>query len=236
MTLHYEGSELEVFAAATNWKRYFASICAPYVGRNVLEVGGGIGSNIPYFWNNTRQAWLSVEPDPELAARIEASIANGSLPSSCKVLQGTIDQVDTKLRFDTVMYIDVLEHIGDHAREVEKAANCLSVGGRLIVLSPAHQYLFSPFDAAIGHYRRYSTKTLTALQPRYCRLAANFMLDSIGFFASLANKALLNKAAPTPAQIALWDRVLVPISVLVDKVTGFRFGKTIVVVWEKQPA
>jgi len=57
------------------------------------------------------------------------------------------------------------------------------------------------------------------------------MLDSAGFFASLANKMLLRRAMPTAAQIGFWDRVLVTLSRVLDRLTGFRFGKTVVVVW-----
>jgi protein-L-isoaspartate O-methyltransferase len=48
MTNSYIGSELELFAAATNWKAYFASVLAPFIGARVLEIGAGIGSNISF--------------------------------------------------------------------------------------------------------------------------------------------------------------------------------------------
>jgi hypothetical protein len=59
------------------------------------------------------------------------------------------------------------------------------------------------------------------------------MLDEGGFFASLANAALLRAAAPSPRQIRLWDGVLVPISRVLDRVTAHRFGKTVVVIWRR---
>jgi hypothetical protein len=58
------------------------------------------------------------------------------------------------------------------------------------------------------------------------------MLDSVGFFASLANRLILHSAMPTPAQIATWDRAIIPISRLFDPVTGFRFGKSAIIVWQ----
>ena len=57
------------------------------------------------------------------------------------------------------------------------------------------------------------------------------MLDSVGFFASLANRLLLRSAQPSAAQIGLWDRVLVPMSRVFDRVGGFAFGKSVAVVW-----
>ena len=75
---------------------------------------------------------------------------------------------------------------------------------------------------------------LTGLAPPGCRLRHCFMLDSAGFFASLANRLLLAAALPTARQIALWDRLLIPVSRLLDRLTGFRFGKTVVAVWQRR--
>ena len=103
------------------------------------------------------------------------------------------------------------------------------------MLAPAHPFLFSRFDAAIGHYRRYDPADLAALTPPGCRLEACFMLDCAGFFASVANAVLLAAALPSPRQIAVWDRVLVPISRSLDRATGHKFGKTVVAVWRPSP-
>jgi hypothetical protein len=57
------------------------------------------------------------------------------------------------------------------------------------------------------------------------------MLDSVGFFVSLANRFMLAARMPSPRQIAFWDKVLVPVSRALDNVTGHKFGKSIVAVW-----
>ena len=99
------------------------------------------------------------------------------------------------------------------------------------MLAPAHQFLFSEFDAAIGHRRRYNAVSLTAVTPPRCQLRTCFMLDSVGFLASLANRFMLAAAMPSPRQITFWDNVLVPVSRVLDSVTGHKFGKSIVAVW-----
>ena len=231
MTHSYIGSELELFAAATNWKAYFSKMLTPFVGARVLEVGAGIGSNIPFLHTPAVRQWTSVEPDPDLARRITERIAHGELPAACQVIVGTIENIEQASRFDTVFYIDVLEHIADDATELTCAAGHLASGGNLVVLAPAHQFLFSEFDAAIGHHRRYDAGSLTAVTPPRCRLRACFMLDSAGFFASLANRFMLGAAMPSSGQIAFWDRILVPVSRVLDNITAHKFGKTIVAVW-----
>jgi SAM-dependent methyltransferase len=233
MTEHYVGSELELFSTAANWKSYFSGVIRPFVGGRVLDVGAGIGANIPYLYNDKVEEWTSLEPDADLAGRIGEAVERGTLPGCCRVAVGTLKDLDPASLYDTILYLDVLEHIADDAAELAAAASHLAPGGHLVVLGPAHQFLFSAFDQAIGHYRRYNTRSLTALTPLGCTLQHCCMLDAAGFFASLANAALLRASAPSPRQIRLWDGVLVPISRVLDRVTAHRFGKTVVVVWRR---
>jgi SAM-dependent methyltransferase len=227
----YPGGELELFAAATHWKSYVGRVLQPFVAGEVLEIGAGIGSNIPYLHNRKVAGWTCVEPDSRLARQIEQKIAAGGIAPPCRVAVGTIDVIDCAACYDTILYIDVLEHIADDAVELRRARRHLAPAGHLVVLAPAHPFLFSPFDAAIGHYRRYTRRSLARLAPPDCRLVACPMLDSVGFFASLANRLLLSEAMPTRRQIAVWDRLLVPLSRRLDPVLGRRFGKTVVAVW-----
>lgn len=229
----YVGSELDLFSTAIHWKTYLGKVLAPHVRGRVLEVGAGIGSNIPFLRNPRVTEWVSLEPDAALAARISSRLAQGELPAPCRVLTGDLTATDATPTYDAILYVDVLEHIADDRAELAAAALRLRRNGRLVVLAPAHQFLFSPFDAAIGHHRRYGAAALRSLGPPDCRMAACRMLDSVGFFASLANRALLRSASPSPGQIAFWDRFLVPMSRVVDPCIGHRFGKSILTVWAR---
>lgn len=229
----YVGGELELFSSALNWKSYFAHMLRPFIGGRVLEIGAGIGANIPHLYNKRVRDWTSVEPDAELAALIANSIKDGTLPASCRVLVGTLSSIDEGPSYDTILYIDVIEHIADDRGEIAGAARRLAPGGNVVVLAPAHQFLYSAFDEAIGHYRRYSASTLAALTPLECWLRTWMMLDSAGFFASLANAKLLRAAMPSRRQVRIWDGLLVPISRVLDRGTFHRVGKTIIAVWSR---
>ena len=78
----YVGSELELFSEARNWKAYFSRVLAPYVRGQVLEVGGGIGSNTPYLATPAVRGWTSVEPDRSLARRLQ-SVPRGT---NCRLI------------------------------------------------------------------------------------------------------------------------------------------------------
>ena len=111
------------------------------------------------------------------------------------------------------------------------AAGLLRPAGHIVVLSPAHQFLFSKFDSSIGHYRRYNRNLLLACSPATCRLEAMFYLDCAGVFLSLANRHLLGQDLPSAKQIQTWDNYVVPISRVLDAVFGHQIGKTLVGVW-----
>ena len=233
MNYRYVGAELEIFAAAANWKSYVARSIGRFVGGRVLEAGAGIGANTRFLHNPRVCEWICLEPDPDLAGRIGKRLIHGELPRGCRVVNGTITSFDGVGRFDTILYLDVLEHIAEDGLELARAARLLASNGRLVVLAPAHQFLFSPFDAAIGHYRRYNRAMLRALTPPGCVFERSMMLDSAGFFASAANRLLLAETMPSRRQIAVWDRFLAPISRILDRVTMHRFGKTVVAVWRR---
>ena len=230
---HYVGDELDLFAAATHWKAYFRRMIAPYLGDSVLEVGAGLGGTTRALCRGTERRWVCLEPDPRLAARLEAERAAGRLPGRPEIVVGTLDDQLAADEFDTVLYMDVLEHIEGDRAELVRAARRVGPGGHLVVLSPAHQWLFTPFDRSIGHCRRYSRAYLRGVGPPGLDLIWLGYLDAVGFFASLANKLLLRQAMPTTRQIAFWDRVLVRSSTWVDPILRYGAGKSVLGVWRR---
>jgi len=227
----YIGQELDLFSRATNWKAYVRSALAPFIQGNVLEVGAGIGTTTRVLRECTSGYWTCLEPDPNLAARLTENFEKRPLKAPASVRTGTLSDLESEETFDTLLYIDVLEHIEDDGQELRKAWRHLRPGGRLIVLCPAHNFLFSPFDAAIGHFRRYNRRMMTRLTTPGLTLQTCFYLDSVGMLLSLGNRMLLRQGSPTPAQIAFWDTRIVPISRLVDRLIFRALGKTVVGIW-----
>jgi len=222
----YVGAELDLFAAVHNWKSYWSRYIARYIAGDVLEVGAGIGSNTRYLHRDGGRRWVCLEPDDTLARQMRQHV-----PAECEVVCATVQ--DAGGEFDTILYIDVLEHIEDDSGELRAASRRLRPGGRVIVLSPAHQSLFTAFDQAIGHYRRYDRRMLSGITPRDLEVERIAYLDSTGLAASLANRLLLRQSMPTERQLAVWDRWMIPVSRWVDPLLGYSVGKTIVGIWRK---
>ncbi len=237
MTAAYIGDELEIFAHASQWKAYFSSLLPP-LGKGVLEVGAGLGATTASLCDGSQREWICLEPDGRLLSQIESKIRTGGLPACCRPFPGTVQDLDPQARYDTILYIDVLEHIEADRDELDRAVRHLAPGGHLAVLAPAYEFLASPFDRAIGHFRRYSRASLAALTPPGCKCSRVAYLDSVGLLTSLANRLLLRQNLPTRAQILFWDRRLIPLSRWIDRLVGYHFGRSILFVWTrlKEPA
>lgn len=228
--LDYIGSELELFSCAKNWKRYFASFLSKYIQGDVLEVGAGIGSNTELLFSPSVSSWSCLEPDPEL---LQNARNRNSANSKCRFIQGTSNDLKNDQLFDVILYIDVLEHIERDKDEILRVQRFLKNGGHIIILSPAHNFLYSPFDKSVGHFRRYNKKSLRLAFNEALICQKLIYLDALGFFLSLANKTISKQSNPTYAQIIFWDKIVVPLSKIVDFVLAYHFGKSILGIWRK---
>ncbi|MEB3311724.1 MAG: class I SAM-dependent methyltransferase [Snowella sp.] len=226
---NYVGTELELFSEAKNWKNYYYQMIRRYLGAEVLEVGAGIGGTTKVLCRQKHERWVCLEPDSMLVDTLKTT---PDLPPICEIQQGILAELPDGESFDAILYIDVLEHIEADQREVQRAMTHLKPGGFLIVLAPAHQWLFSPFDRAVGHYRRYNHSMMKKLTPEGLKIVRLNYLDSVGLCASLSNR-WLKQRMPTQGQIKLWDTWMVPLSKMIDPILQYTIGKSILGVWKK---
>jgi 2-polyprenyl-3-methyl-5-hydroxy-6-metoxy-1,4-benzoquinol methylase len=229
---NYVGGELELFEHAVHWKSYFRRCLRRWTVGRVLEVGAGLGGTTRILCDGTQESWTALEPDAELLVQFRQRQQRQPFSMPIELVQGDITDLAGRC-FDCLLYIDVLEHIEADADELRRAADLLAPGGTVVVLAPAHQRLYTPFDRAIGHYRRYSRADLRALTPATLRLERLFYLDSVGLLASLANRLWMKQSMPTMRQVQVWDRFFVPVSRWLDPLVGYRLGKTVVGVWRR---
>jgi SAM-dependent methyltransferase len=195
-------------------------------------VGAGTGSNTEFLSTGSAGRWVCLEPDPRLLDQLRQKL-EAEARRNYETVCGTLRAIDSAWQFDTIIYVDVLEHIEDDRGELRLAAAHLRPGGRVIVLSPAHQWLFTPFDAAIGHFRRYNRDMLRSISPPELRVEKLMYLDSVGMLASAANRLLLRQSMPTEAQLQFWDSRIIPVSRVFDVILRNSLGKSIVGVWRK---
>ena len=228
----YTGNELEIFKFAFNWKNYYyAKIINHFKPGNVLEVGAGIGEITKLFHDIWSQfSWICVEPDEENVTKIKSQIQNKNI----KVFKGFLEDMNFKNKlFDNILFIDTLEHIENDKETLHKAFKLLNKSGKLIIIVPAHNFLFNEFDKSIGHFRRYNKKMLMEILPQNAHVLLCNYIDSFGFFLSLGNKFILKKSLPSLKQILFWDNYIIPISRIFDKILLHKFGKNIILIVKK---
>ena len=229
-TYNYQGQELRLFANAKNWKSYFSSRTTNFVTGDILEVGAGLGKTTNFLYNGKVKNWTWLEPDKSMFnILVKKKIVFKNPIHNC--INGTTKDLKNS-SFDTILYLDVLEHIKNDFLELERSCQLLRRGGKIVVLSPAHNFLFSDFDRNIGHFRRYNIKSLKALENSRMKISHFEYLDTLGLCLNLANRIILKQNLPSTAQIEFWDRIVVPLSRLIDPILGRKFGKSILAVYE----
>jgi len=228
--MQYAGNELDLFRHATAWKAYYASVLQPYVRGAVLEVGAGLGGTTRFLLNEKVTSYEAIEPDPGLSALLGEALRGDERVA---VSTRTVADLPAGDRFDCITYIDVLEHIEDDRGELAAAAGHLATGGVLAVLSPAFEALRSPFDEAIGHWRRYTRSSLEAAFPRGLRVIESRYFDALGAGLSFANRMLLKSDQPSLRQIEFWNRFIIPPTRVVDPLLSAWWGRSVLVIARK---
>jgi len=155
------GQILERLNRAPRFTKWMADVIRPYIGERVLEIGAGIGN-------------MSVHLMPR--SLYCASDVNSEYLQYLETLQATrpymrVGYVDTMKaetfppgeRFDTVVCLNVIEHVQDDLGGLRNIWNVLEPGGRAIILVPNGPKLYGSLDEVLGHFRRYTAESLGAV-------------------------------------------------------------------------
>lgn len=221
--IFYDGWELEYFDRAINFRNYQFDILKKYIKGIVAEVGPGNGSFLKYYSPLAEQIDL-YEPSNNFIDNLN-KIKN----QKTSIINNNFTQKDNA--YDTILYLDVLEHIENDENELEIAFKSLKTGGALIVNVPAFQHLYSQFDKDIDHFRRYSKNDLKKLTNKFKFSKTKLIYyDSIGYFLSIGSKLITkNYLNNFEKKIKIWD-TLMPISKIVDLIIFNLIGKSLIMI------
>lgn len=220
----------------TKARRYFAwqsNMSAKALGRRVLEVGCGLGNFTEFLLD--REAIVGIDIDEE-CVRLHRERFSGKGHVKSRVLDA-LDPAFLELageNIDSVACLNVLEHISDDRLTLERFQQILPSGGRVVLLVPAFKALYGPIDANLGHYRRYTKRSLreTAEAAGLRAIELRFM-NSVGFLGWWANAKLLPREEQSEGQIGLFDNWIVPILARVESMVEPPVGQSIFAVLEK---
>lgn len=180
----------------------------PYIGQRVMEVGSGHGNFIRHFL--TRELVVATEIAPSSVRLLSNKFAQ--YPNIRPQLYDICTPVAEDLRsmnIDTIVSLNVLEHIEDDLGAMCHMAEILKDGGRVVLIVPAHQWLYGTMDSPIGHFRRYSKQTMAnKLQKAGFTVEKQFYLNLLGVLGWFVNGRLLKQKVPPRGQLQVFNKIV----------------------------
>ena len=229
---------LEIFAKARRFNQWLFKSFSSYCKGNILEVGSGTG-NISKWLLETGNAVTLSDLREEYCRILNEKF--GHLATLQDVFQldlsdPSFDQKHPSLldQFDTVVSLNVVEHIEDDRMVIRNAIKLLRYKGRLIILLPAHQGLYNSFDKSLGHFRRYRRKELVSLlEGEGLEIINSKYFNAAGIAGWWFYGSLLNREIIPAYSLRIFD-LLVPFFKIIDLVLFRKLGLSVVAIAEKK--
>jgi SAM-dependent methyltransferase len=215
-------------AAGQKYRKYQFDLIQPYVGRSLLEIGSGLGDfsaqfqhRLEYLVVTDSDTYCVEQLTDRYEGRDDVDVLELALPGQIKIRQ----------KVDTVIMMNVLEHIADDSEALRDLAACLDPTGHLIIWVPGYQRLYGDFDRLVGHHRRYTPATLRAvveasgLIPQVCK-PVNF-LGGIAWWLAVRR---LGVGHASTGLVSLYDATVVPATRILERAFHPPFGQSVLCV------
>jgi SAM-dependent methyltransferase len=222
---------LDILRDLYNYNHWLFNRVRPFIRGRVCEVGCGIGTTTQFLLNFESVTCLEPSFDSFLEAR-----SRFRRHTNVRVIHGPIESCPNPdvptAGFDTVICLNVLEHLADDVDALGRMARLCSEKGRVIILVPAHMSAFGKLDESFGHYRRYNKRSLgkvftaAGLCVRY-----SFYMNAAGYFGWLLQSRILKRTQISPESGRLFNR-MVPLLDVAERLCPPPFGQSVVLVGE----
>ncbi len=230
--VQYIGKDLEAMSNALNSANWIIEEFKSYIAGDVVEVGVGVGVFLKLLNKLKITSLTGIEPAENLFDIIlkDDSISNKIILINDKLEP---DKHSLNNKFDTILYINVLEHIENDKKEIQKAFVSLKENGHICIFVPALQFLYSEFDKEVGHFRRYKLSELkNLLKKNDFKIVKGKYFDIFGIIPWLIVFKLLKRTL-IGNQVSMYDKLLIPVIRLIENFIPIPFGKNILIVGKK---
>ncbi len=220
----------EQMQKATNYNQWTFELFREYIQGDVLEVGCGVGSFTKLIDDHGKfDSLYSIDISKSAIEFIQKKEFKNKIKIEC------IDLINTEGSYDFILCMNVMEHVEDDRNFFRKILSLLKKDGVLFLLVPSHKFLYSNFDKAAGHFKRYSKKEMNSLElPADIKMIDQYYFNLIGALGYWAvYKALKSgNINDTEGEIGMFDKYIVPISktILPLKVP---FGISLISIYKK---
>ena len=220
-------SVLEALEGARNYNAWVASLVAPYLGDDPIEIGSGTGTYAE-LWLDGGVSRLTVSDlDPVLLERLRERFAGDPRVSVSEV--DLIAAPDA--RHSAVVALNVLEHIEHDVAALSAAARLVRPGGAVVMFVPAFGFAMSRFDRSIGHFRRYTVETLgNAMRDAGLRVDNVRYVNAPGLIAWTVGMRILRMEPREGIVLQGRDRVVIPATRRVEARWRPPFGQSVLAV------
>jgi len=222
---------LAIMQAAPRYNRWQFSRIAPYLGRRICEVGAGIGNMSALIAESAPERLVLTDLDPMYRGVLQSRFAQfpNVAVEHLALPDDSASQRYKPYQLDTVIALNVLEHIRDDFEALRSMAAMLQPGGRAIVLVPALQQLFGTLDEELAHIRRYTKRSLTErMSEAGFDVQRAFYFNLVGTLGWWVN-ARVRKVTRIPIRQLRYFDAMVPMLQLEDHIP-LPFGQSVVAV------
>ena len=227
-------SDLEIMSSAQNYRTWMYNRIRPFIGRRVLEVGCGIGNFTSLFLDRDLVVATDVYAPCVEQLRIRLSGNPCVVPMKLDISDPAALALE-EYEFDTVVCLNVLEHIEDDLSALSHMHHALKEGGRLVLLVPAFQFLYGTVDRSLDHYRRYTRKNLLPrMREAGFEIERSFYMNVIGMAGWFLNNRVLKRTEENADQINFFDRYIAPIADRTERIVPPPFGLSLIAIGQKR--
>jgi hypothetical protein len=237
-SIPYEGRDLESMSFALRYHRWILEIFDPYLGRRVAEIGAGSGSISKLLLTRKLESLIVVEPSSEMFQLLTTSLSAIEGSTKIRLHNSTFRRVVGEIRSeqpDSILYINVMEHIVEDEEELLAIHRTLGRGGRVFIFVPALKWLYSAFDKRIGHLRRYTKPELIQKCERSgFRILKSHYVDFAGILPWWVKFCLLRSDTLNPSNVKYYDKLAVPVIRVAESLILPPIGKNLLLIAEKR--
>ena len=225
----YAADDLETMSEAKRYQAHVFSLLRPHIGKQVLEVGCGIGT-FSLGLADIADRLVCIEPNLNCVSRARAAL-DGNPKISLRITHlEDCDRAEMLAqRFDTIVCVNVLEHIEDDISALTLFRELVAdTGGKVLIFVPAIQAAYGPLDAALGHHRRYSKRTLAAaFDAAGLDLVTLRYTNPIGLLGWMYNAHVSKTMEHTSGQVKLFETLVAPWALPLDRLIAPPIGLSV---------
>lgn len=231
----YAGKDLEAMSFAVNYHRWILSLFEPYLGTRIVEVGAGTGSFSELLLERRLESLSLVEPSAAMYEQLCRRVSSSQSVSTYNdIFERVASQIRSNAKPDSIIYVNVLEHVEDDVNELRIINDTLDSGGRLFIFVPALRWLHGSMDRQLDHFRRYMRSELE----KKC-VAAGFRVitsryfDLLGVLPWWVKYKVLQSKKMEPGAVRFYDQRVVPLARTLESSFSPPLGKNVLLVAEK---